>query len=741
MPNRRQFLAGSAAALALTTLPQVPATAAPRAAGRAPNIVLILADDLGYGELGSYGQQIIKTPRIDALAAQGLRFTQAYSSAAVCAPSRCSLLTSLHTGHSAVRQNPFTGDPGQGSLRDGDTTIAEVLRSRGYRTGCVGKWGFGPEVADQPSHPNARGFEEFYGYIDHGHAHNYYPDYLWHNGEKSPIAENANGATGKFAIDLFEQRALDFIDTHAAEPFLLFLAPTLPHFPNVVPAADMVDYTGPNWGTAEKAHASQVARLDALVGSVVDRVKARGIEQDTLILVTSDNGPHEEGSPAVDPNKYDANGPLRGYKRNLYEGGIRIPLIASRPGTVAAGTTARPTPQLDLLPTFAELAGAPAPSDIDGKSMAALLNGGTAPAHPHLFWMRNDPYSGSRSNTEDGGRGNRWAEAVRKGDLKAVRFAPARDPKAPDSQWVVQLYDLAKDPGEKSDIAAANPTAVAELTALMRSSQVANYQRRTYGVVIGGTTLAVPGKPFTVATTLGNASASAWSTAEVRLALPSGWQARATTASTASSVAAGGSLQVTWEVTPPSGATTGASFTLRANATATAGGNALAFVDDRVVTTVAALPQPPTADAYLSDLDWASASNAWGPVERDASNGKQAAGDGTPISLAGTTYTKGLGVHARSEIIFNLGAKAKRLTAVVGLDDFSVSRSTAGGVRARVFGDGVPLFDSRPLTPATGPKQIDVDVTGVHALRLLVEDANNNGSYDHTSWANAKVTV
>ncbi|MFF7738383.1 sulfatase-like hydrolase/transferase [Streptomyces sp. NPDC007984] len=745
MPNRRQFLAGSAAALSLAALPRTPAVAAPHAAGRAPNIVLILADDLGYGELGCYGQQTIRTPRIDALAAEGLRFTEAYSSSPVCAPSRCSLLTSLHTGHSAVRQNPFPGDPGQGSLRAGDTTFAEVLRSRGYRTACIGKWGFGPELADQPSHPQARGFEEFYGYIDHGHAHDYYPDYLWHNGEKSPLPQNAGTAQGAFAADLFEERALDFIDTHAAgpDPFLLFLAPTLPHFPNVVPAEDMVGYTKEGWGAPEKAHASQVARLDTVVGAVVDRLAQRGIREDTLIVFTSDNGPHEEGSPAVDPDKYDANGPLRGYKRNLYEGGIRIPLIVSQPGTIVPGTTHRPTPQLDLLPTFAELAAAPAPGDIDGMSIAPLLAAGTAAPHPHLFWLRNDPYQGTKSNQADGGRGNRWAEAVRKGDLKAVRFAPARDPKAPDSQWVVQLYNLAADPSEATDLAARpeHQAALTELTALMRTSQRAHAERTPYGVTIGGTTIAVPGQAFTVTTTLANTSDTAWTSAAMSLTVPDGWTAQAVTEPTAQSVAAGQSRTTTWKVTAPAGAAKGARFRLRAKATATLDANSLTFTGDRVLTTVASLPAPPTATAYLSDLDWAWMVNAWGPAERDMSNGKQAAGDGPPISLAGKTYAKGLGVHARSEIIFHLGGVADRFTALVGLDDFSVRVSGAGGVRARVFGDGVPLFDSRPLNPASGPKQVDVDVTGVHALRLLVEDANSNGSYDHTSWADAKVTV
>lgn len=349
MPSRRHFLAGSAAAAAglAAAVPQPPAAAAgangPAAAAPAgpPHLVVILADDLGYGDLGAYGQQLITTPRLDRLAAEGLRFTDAYAAAAVCAPSRAALLTGLHTGHAAVRANPDSG--GQGGLGAGDTTFAEVLRARGYRTGLFGKWGFGPEAGDQPSHPGARGFEEFYGYIDHGHAHQYYPAYLWHNGAREPVA------AGTFAPDEIVRRALGFIDAHAAgpDPFLLFLTPTLPHAPSEVP--DVGAYASTSWTQANKAHAAQISLLDAQVGAVVDRLAAHGVAERTVVLFASDNGPHEEGG--VNPDLFDANGPLRGYKRNLYEGGVRVPLIAWAPGRIAPGTTsARPTPSTTSCP-------------------------------------------------------------------------------------------------------------------------------------------------------------------------------------------------------------------------------------------------------------------------------------------------------------------------------------------------------------------------------------------------------
>ncbi|MFC6986835.1 sulfatase-like hydrolase/transferase [Streptomyces cirratus] len=303
-------------------------------------------------------------PRLDRLAAEGLRFTDAYSTAAVCAPSRGSLLTGLHTGHATVRANPSSG--GQGSLTAADTTFAQVLRARGYRTAVIGKWGFGPEAAGQDSHPAARGFEEFYGYIDHGHAHQYYPEYLWHNDTKEAIPANAGGAKAVYAPDLLEQHALEFIGNHAEEPFLLLLTPNVPHAPSDIP--DTGAYADRTWTAANKGHAAQVTYFDALVGKVVDRLRALGLEQDTVLLVTSDNGPHEEGG--VNPDLFDANGPLRGYKRNLYEGGVRIPLIAWGPGRVRQGTSDRPTPLTDVLPTLAELGGAPAPTDVDGLSAA-----------------------------------------------------------------------------------------------------------------------------------------------------------------------------------------------------------------------------------------------------------------------------------------------------------------------------------------------------------------------------------
>ncbi|MFE5207107.1 sulfatase-like hydrolase/transferase [Streptomyces sp. NPDC056600] len=734
MPSRRQFLAGSAVALGAAALSAAPAAAAGPPPGRRPNIVVLLADDLGYGDLGAYGQRLVRTPRLDRIAAEGTRFTQAYAAAAVCAPSRASLLTGLHGGHAPVRENPFGGP--QGSLGDDDTTFAEVLRSRGYRTACIGKWGFGPEEPDQASHPNRRGFEEFYGYLTHGHAHQYFPDHLWHNGERVALPENADGGKGVYAVDLIEQRAEAFIAEHADEPFLLYLTPNIPHAPSDIPDAEA--YADRPWSTADKGHAAQITRLDTLAGSVVDALRRAGVDRHTLLLVTSDNGPHEEGG--VNPDLFDANGPLKGYKRNLYEGGVRVPLLARWPGTVAAGATEdRITPSTDVLPTLAELAGAPAPRDIDGLSLAPLLVGeGAAPAHDHLYWYRNDPGSTARAKAADKGRIDTLAEAVRRDRWKAVRFAPARDRSVPDEQWQFELYDLATDPGETTDVHAAHPGLTEQLTALLRDAWTEPYAREGYGVRLTTPELVFPGEAFTVTAVLTNATAQPWTRPRVRLTAPDGWQAGPVAPEPAEDLAPGAALRTTWRITPPADGTPAAAWTLRAEGSAVHGHHHVRF---DAWGTVATPPPPPTADAYLSDLPWLSAANGWGPVERDTSNGKKAAGDGTPISFGGVTYAKGLGVHAPSEIVYHLGGNASRFTSVVGIDDFSARQSAAGGTSAEVWGDGVRLYDSGLLTAAGGPRPVDVDVTGVRLLRLVVRNANSSTSYDHTSWAAAHLRV
>lgn len=480
--SRRQFVAGAGVALGLAgataavtafagsgdAVPGVEEPALPGESLRPlPNIVVVLADDLGYGELGSYGQSLIATPRLDELAAEGLRFTHAYAPSPVCAPSRCSLLTGLHSGHATVRTNPFHA--AQAGLGDDDTTFAELLRDRGYRTACIGKWGFGPEEPDQPSHPNNRGFEEFYGYLTHHHAHDFYPDSLWHNGRLTALPQNANGRRGTYAPHLFRERTLDFIERQAnsEDPFLLYFAPNVPHAPSR--RLEPADYATRPWSKANKGHAAQVSHLDSSVGAIVDLLRAKGMDRDTVILVSSDNGPHDEGR--VDPGRFAAAGPLRGGKRNLYEGGIRVPFLAWGPGRIEPGTeTGRSTPLTDVLPTVAELAGAEVPEGVDGLPLTGLLAGGDAPSHRYLYWFRNDPHASPRSQAADGGRGLQVCEAVRQGDWKAVRFAPGRVRSVPDGRWEVELYNLREDPGERHDVAAGHPEVVARLVNLMHDA-------------------------------------------------------------------------------------------------------------------------------------------------------------------------------------------------------------------------------------------------------------------------------
>ncbi|MFJ3669805.1 sulfatase-like hydrolase/transferase [Streptomyces sp. NPDC090106] len=541
-PDERATLAGGAtSADGSGRAAGVPAV---RAARDRPNFVVILADDLGHGELGSYGQRLVRTPRLDALAAEGLRFTDAYATAPVCAPSRCSLLTGLHAGHARVRENPW-GPGGQGALTDRDFTFAEALRARGYRTALIGKWGFGPDRPDQPSHPNSRGFEEFYGYIGHGDAHDHYPGHLWHNGSREEIPANRDGARAVHALDLMRDRALAFLDAHHAEPFLLHLTPNVPHAPSQVP--DEGVYADRPWPGPDRRHAAQVTALDTLVGDVVDRLGDLGVADRTLVLVTSDNGPHEEGG--TDPDLFDANGPLRGYKRNLYEGGLRVPLIAWSPRHVPAGTTDRPTPLTDLLPTLADLAGAPAPADVDGLSLAPLLGGSRhAARHDHLYFYRNHAGVTPRADAVDHGRGRRLAEALRHGDLKAVRFAPGQDRAAPDDQWDVELYDLARDPGEQHDLAARRPAQADALVKLMRASWTPESQpRAAFGLTLQ---VAAQGADLTVTATLANGSGRPWTAARLTLAVPGGWRTRALDPAGAERLPAGDRLTVRWTVTP-----------------------------------------------------------------------------------------------------------------------------------------------------------------------------------------------
>ena len=436
--HRRDFLAASAGV----------AAARGQLAARRPNIVFIMADDLGYGDLGCYGQHLIATPNIDRMASEGMRFTQAYAGSTVCAPSRCSLMTGKHMGHATVRGNRNPEVP----LRPDDVTVAEIAKMAGYRTAQFGKWGVGGPVT--LGRPNTQGFDEFFGYLSQWHAHNNYPEHLWDNEAEFFIADNRSGLKGTFSQDLFMDRALKFLDRSTENPFFLYLPFTLPHANNELGSAtgdgmevpDYGSYANRDWPKPEKGQAAMVQMLDRDVGRVLDRLKKLGIDQNTLVFFTSDNGPHQEGGHKAD--FFTSAGPLRGMKRDLYEGGIRVPMIARWPAAIRAGQTSdTPWAFWDLLPTVADLTGVPAPEGIDGVSIANSLTGGPQQKREYFYWEFHE-------------RG--FDQALRMGDWKAVRKGYRGE---------IELYDLAADIGERNDLAARHPDIVKRVSATMASAR------------------------------------------------------------------------------------------------------------------------------------------------------------------------------------------------------------------------------------------------------------------------------
>jgi arylsulfatase A-like enzyme len=394
-----------------------------------PNVILIVGDDLGYGDLGCYGQKLIQTPHLDALAAEGLRFQQAYSGSTVCAPSRCCLMTGKHTGHATVRGNENPHVP----LRADELTIAEVFKKAGYRTGAFGKWGLGTPP-DMHALPTRKGFDRFYGYLHQVHAHTYFPDMLWDNEREAYLAPNFGGKKKLYSHDLISQRLLNFIEENRSNPFFLYAPFTLPHGNFEVP--DDAPYGDRDWPPVVKNIASMVTRLDASVGAIVDRIKRYNLSENTLVLFSSDNGPG-----GVARKAFNSSGPFRGIKRDMYEGGIRVPLIARWPGRIKPGVTDQVCASWDLLPTAADLLDAPAPSGVDGISFLPTLLGQPSKQKQHdfLYWEFYE-------------RG--FQQAVRMGDWKAVRLKPGTP---------LELYDLAKDPGEKQNIATDNTGVVSKI--------------------------------------------------------------------------------------------------------------------------------------------------------------------------------------------------------------------------------------------------------------------------------------
>ena len=443
-----------------------------------PNIIYILADDLGYADLGVYGQTKFDTPNIDKLAKEGMLFTQHYAGSTVCAPSRSVLLSGMHTGHTSVRGNKEIVPEGQHPMSAETYTIPEMLKEAGYVTGAFGKWGLG--FVGTEGDPTNQGFDEFYGYNCQRQAHRYYPEHLWHN-DKKVLLEGNEGfkETNTYAGYLIHDKALEFIETNKDKPFFLFYPNVAPHAELIVPEKELKNYQGKyaetpfindrdgaNYGDENfevKYYTSQlepratfaamVALLDKQVGDIVAKLKELGLEENTIIMFTSDNGPHKEGG--ADPDFFNSNGKLRGYKRDLYEGGVRVPMIVKWPSKIKPNSTSEHISAFwDVMPTLAEVTNAKAPETIDGISFLPELSGKEQKNHDFLYWEFH----------EQGGK-----KAVRKGKWKAVKLHCFNEEKTK-----IELYDLSVDVGEEHNIAAQHPEIVKELAAIMEREHVEN---------------------------------------------------------------------------------------------------------------------------------------------------------------------------------------------------------------------------------------------------------------------------
>ncbi len=395
-----------------------------------PNIVFILADDMGYADAACYGGKLIKTPYIDELAKEGVRFTQCYAGDCLCAPSRCSLMTGFHTGHTRIRGN-ISGM----SLLPEDITVAEILKAAGYDTGVIGKWGLGNEGTT--GGPNHKGFDYSFGYLDQEHAHDYYTDHLFRNERSVPIPPKT------YSHDLFTKEALEFIERERSKTFFLYLPYTIPHSPFNPPKDEVYrQYANETWIERDKNYAAMITRMDRDIGKIMDLLKKLDLEKNTIVFFTSDNG---GGANLLE--RFQCNGPLRGAKEDTYEGGIREPMIIRWPGKIAPNTTNDFVWAFwDFLPTAAEIAGVKPPANIDGISVLPAILGKKQAGHEYLYWE----VFGGFAHTFTG----EFKQGVRVGDWKAVKPAPDRP---------TELYNLKADIGEKENLAVKNPEILAKM--------------------------------------------------------------------------------------------------------------------------------------------------------------------------------------------------------------------------------------------------------------------------------------
>ena len=454
-----------------------------------PNIIFILADDLGYGDVGVYGQQNFETPNLDRLAHGGMKFLQHYSGSTVCAPSRSALMTGQHTGHTFIRGNSergFTLDKeGQYPLAPEEITIAEVLKKGGYATGAFGKWGLGYPGSE--GDPTKQGFDEFFGYNCQRVAHNYYPTHLWDNLTKTPLKGNDGKTKTVYAPLIIHEKALSFIEKNKGRPFFMYYPSVIPHAELAAPEKYMEKYRGkfmpekeyikkgnssPNskvnpesinnynvggYNSQKESHAAfaaMVSLLDEQVGQIIDKVDDLGIAENTLIIFSSDNGPHLEGG--ADPDYFGSNGPLRGYKRDLYEGGIRVPTLAYWPSQITPNSKSDHISAFwDFFPTAIEIAGLDYNSSkIDGISFLPELKGENQKKHPYLYW----------EFLEKGGR-----QAVRMNQWKAVRMNMSKNPDSP-----IELYNVHQDIGEQENLAVQYPEVLKEVSRIMNKEHVSS---------------------------------------------------------------------------------------------------------------------------------------------------------------------------------------------------------------------------------------------------------------------------
>ena len=422
---------------------------------RLPNVIFIMADDLGIGDLGCYGQKHIETPGIDSLAARGIRFAQHYSGATVSAPSRCCLLTGKHTGHAYIRGNKASSYPNGETydypLTKEEITVADIFKRKNYKTACIGKWGLGGPNSE--GHPNRHGFDYFFGYLGQANAHRYYPAFLWENNTRIQLNKEV------YSPYLLQEKTLSFIEENKESPFFLYLTPTLPHADLLVPEEESRPFEGrfcekpfvhshyADQAEPRAAYAAMVTRLDKDIQRLTEFLNEKGLSENTIIIFTSDNGVHAEGGH--DPDYFDSNGPFRGTKRDLYEGGIRTPFIVQWPGKIQKSSVSYHISAFwDFLPTVCDLLGENVPHQSDGISYLPALTGtGEQPQHGYLYWEFH----------EQGGK-----QAVLKNNWKLIRLQVNRP-----EHTSLELYNLSSDPAEQLNVAGQFPEKISQLERLM----------------------------------------------------------------------------------------------------------------------------------------------------------------------------------------------------------------------------------------------------------------------------------